>query len=330
MRNRWRVLASRVHLWGLLVFCLPWLPWAVAVVILEPTALAKWKVEFWDRFTGALPNVQDQRVWYFHFVYLIPPIVYCIPFSLSLPQACARIFRGQVGVNRDGMFFAGIWFLSLFVFFTAAAGKELRDFLPALPPLFVLLGVELAAFFDPAHPATPTRDRLGALAVWTLVPLAFVGGLFGVYYWYKKIGGPEGFAWAEVWQPYAVAAAIFTTGAALAAWLYVRRRENASFGTLVGTMWLTWLWVWPCVMPVFVSQRPFLDFVAQLREKIDPGLQENMRQIGSQDPRIIWYGDYRFAHHRPARAVEDARRTPLAGARNRVGRRGDGKPTGRR
>lgn len=294
IRHRWRVLAKRIHLLGLVVFLLPWLPWAIAVIALEPTALAKWKVEFWDRFTGALPNVEGQRAWFWHFIYLAPPVVYCLPFSLSLPPALARPFRRQTGVNRDGMWFMLIWFVGLFAFFTASAGKELRYFLPALPPLFVLLGVELAAFFDTQRPATPRRDRIGALAVWTLVPLGFAGGAIGIHYWYRRIGQPTGFSWAEVWVPYAVAAVIFCVGAALAAWLYQRRREHASFGALVATMWAMWLWVWPGVMPVFVSQRPFLDFARQLHEKIEPGLQADLRQIGSQDARIIWNSNYHF------------------------------------
>ncbi len=294
VQRRWRVLADRVHLWGLLVFLLPWLPWAVAMLVLEPTALAKWRVEFLDRFTGAMPNVEGQRAWYYHFIYLLPPIVYCLPFSLSLPQACVRIFRRCPGVDPQGTRFLGLWVGGLLVFFTASAGKELRYFLPAIPPLLVLLGIELASLFDPARRPNPVRDRRVCLAVWGLVPLAFIGGLAGVYQWYRRIGQLEGFAWNEVWPPYAVGAVIFSVGAATAAWLYFRRRGPASFATLVGTMWLTWLWIWAQAMPVFVSQRPFLDFAGQLRERIGPDLRRNLWQIGSQDSRIIWYSDIRF------------------------------------
>lgn len=69
----------------------------------NPPRLAKWKVEFLDRFTGYLPNVEGQRAWYFHFVYLVPPLVYCLPFSLSLPQALARSSAGSpvsIGMPR--------------------------------------------------------------------------------------------------------------------------------------------------------------------------------------------------------------------------------------
>lgn len=294
IRNRWRVLADRIHLFGLAVFLLPWLPWTIAVVLAEPNALLRWKVEFWDRFTGNLPNVSEQRAWHFHLVYLLPPLIYCLPFTLSLPNALIRGFRKQPGVSRDGTLFMLVWFLSHFAFFTAAAGKELRYFLPALPPLLVLLGIELSAFFDPRRRAAPRRDRLGALAVWTLVPLFFVGGIFGLYHWYKRVGALEHLAWSAVWPPYVVTAIIFAGGAALAAWLYLRRREHASFGMLVATMYATWLWVWPHVMPMVASQRPFLDFAQQLTTRIEPGLRDRLHHIGSQDARIIWYSDCRF------------------------------------
>jgi 4-amino-4-deoxy-L-arabinose transferase-like glycosyltransferase len=294
IKRRWRLLFRPIHLVGLLVFLLPWLPWAAAVITLEPTALAKWRVEFWDRFTGELPNVAGQRKWYFHFLYLAPPLVYCLPFSASLPWACARVFRPPPGTNRHALHFLGLWFVGLFAFFTVSAGKELRYFLPALPPLFVLLGVELAHFFDPERPPSLLLRRLATLGVFAGLPAVFIGGAFAAHFWYRKIGRAEGFAAAELWQPYVVVALLFTAGSFLATALYRRQRTNAAFGVLVGTTWLTWLWVWPTLMPVLVSQRPFLDFAGQLREKLDADQLAHVRQIGSQDPRITWYSDCRF------------------------------------
>ena len=128
LRNRWRVLASPIHLLGLVLFLLPWLPWAIMVMQAEPTAWAKWKVEFLDRFTGDLPNVEEQKQWRFYFTYLLMPIVYCLPYSLSLPGALWRGLRRDPRVNRDGMLCMVIWFLSLLAFFTASTGKEWRYF----------------------------------------------------------------------------------------------------------------------------------------------------------------------------------------------------------
>lgn len=294
LRNRWALLLDRAHLVGVVVFLLPWLPWVVATVIQEPTAVAKWRVEYLDRFTGDLPNVESQKTLAFYFLYLLPPLTYCLPWSLSLPGAIARSIRRPPGVSRDGALFMLIWFAAHFAFFTAATGKELRYFLPALPPLFVLLGIELAAFFDPRRVADERRDRLGALGVWIGVPLFFAGGAFVLYKWHKRA---MLFEWIEVWPPYLVAALIFSVGAALAAWLYVRRREHAAFGATVAAMWGLWLWSWPKLMPILVSQAPFIDFAAQLRELADARPEwkhADVFQVGTQDSRIIWHSDLRI------------------------------------
>jgi 4-amino-4-deoxy-L-arabinose transferase-like glycosyltransferase len=297
LRKRWSVLRSRWHLFGLVLFLLPWLPWAIAVCFAQEGAFWKWKVEFLDRFTGALPNVAEQKKWWYYFTYLAPPLLYCLPFSLSLPAAITRGWRKQPGVNRDGTLFMLIWFLSLLAFFTASAGKEWRYFLPALPPLLVLLGIELAAFFDPARPAHPRRDRAGALAVWILLPaILLAGGLWGLRYWFERHGRfeLEGlYTWRQVWVAYLVAALIVVIGTALAAWLYQRHREHASFAALVGTMWVMWLWAWPNIMPIMMSQRPFIEFAEQLADpaKVPAAYRARMESVGTQDSRIIWYSD---------------------------------------
>ncbi len=312
-RRHWGYVFSGWHLPGLVFFLLPWLPWAIAVALAEPTAFAKWRVEYLDRFTGDLPNVQSQFTLAFYFLYLLPPVLFCLPFSLSLPTALMRAFRISAGratiggpgdqtqaglpsasTQRDAMAFLLIWFFSHFAFFTASTGKELRYFLPALPPLFVLLGIELAAFFNPGRARRPGRDRLALIAVWLLAPAAlFGGGIVGMRRWHKAFGI---FTWEQVLTPYLVAALILSLGIMLAAWLYVRRQEHASFAALVATMWVSWLWIWPCVMPIVQSQQPFRDIARQVREFRDSGLPEAQTPIyhvSSQDSRIIWYGDLR-------------------------------------
>ena len=298
LRNRWSILASPWHLLGLALFLLPWLPWAIAVTQVEDAALAKWKVEFLDRFTGQLPNVAGQDDWRYMFTYLAPPLLFCLPFTLSLPSACVRAFRKQPGVNRNGTLFMFIWFASLLAFFTASTGKEWRYFLPAIPPLFVLLGIELAAFFNPERRRSPVLDRAGLLAVWTFLPAVFIAaGVWGLSRWYVQRGRLEleGIhTWNDVWLAYAVTVGILAVGLGVAAWLYVRRREHLAFGTIVVTMWGMWLWAWPNIMPQVMSQRPFIDFAQQIREHVPPEYYPAIRQVGSQDSRITWYGDVRF------------------------------------
>lgn len=333
--NRWRQLWNRWHLVGLALFLLPWLPWAVAVCLVEHAAWVKWKVEFLDRFTGTLPNVEGQGGWKNLAFYLPVPLLYCLPFTLSLPQAIVRAFKPNEhsgvqavggegeppgkprlsespalpgcttldpqsgpGVNLAGTRFMIVWFASLLVFFTASTGKEWRYFLPGLPPLFVLLGIELARFFDPQRPARPRRDWLGTLAVWVLLPGALLGGGWpALRWWWTKRGQfeLEGlYAWEDVLVAYLVTATLLAVGCGLAAWLYRRRHEHAAFGGLVGTMWAVWLYAWPNLTPLVMSQRPFVDFAEQLARKVPAEARPAIRMAGSQDSRIVWCSNIRY------------------------------------
>lgn len=292
--NRWRIFASWWHAAGLLLFLLPWLPWAITFVIIEPRALDKWRVEFLDRVTGDLPNVAGQQTdWRMYLLYIGVAFVFAVPYCLSIPQAIGRAFLRREGVNRRGTWFLLIWFFSLLAFFTASAGKETRYFLPAMPPLLILLGIELSRFFDPTRIANAARDKIGLILTCIAAPAVFI-----VVGWqiskrlaqYADYGLP---AWDELRGPYIVAAAIFSLGLMTTAWLYTRRREHASFAALVCTMWVMWLWVWPNVMPIVVSQAPFKDFAAQLRA-LPPEHQARLKQIAHQDSRITWYADVRF------------------------------------
>lgn len=299
-QRRWSVLAHPIHLVGLLVFLLPWLPWAVAVTLAEPNAILKWKVEYLDRFTGEMPNVkgQNEPIWWL--LYFVPPLLYCLPYSLSLPGAFVRVFKPPAGVRRDGLMFLFIWFAALFVFFTVSAGKEDRYFLPAIPPLFVLLGVELALFFDPQRPRVVAREWAGAAAVWLLLPAGMTAGIwFGLGKWWALRGQYELaglYDWQDVALSFGLAAVLLGGGAALAAAWYIRGRRNTAFGALAVMMWVLWLYAWPNVMPKMMSQRPFIDFAAQLADprRVPPGQRVYLRQVGSQDSRIIWYSDIRF------------------------------------
>lgn len=297
---RWRMLLKPIHGLGLLAFALPWAPWAIAVLLLEPTAWDKWRVEFLDRFTGDLPNVENQRTDLgLYFLYPLAALVYCAPFSFSLFPALGKAlvalrYPPRGGVNRDGVVFLLVWFLAHLAFFTASAGKEMRYFLPALPPLFVLLGVELAALFDPRRTHPPRRTRTAVAAICTLIPAGMGAGAYGLYYWWKHKGSSEGIAWDAAWPAYAIFAAIFCTGAIAAALLYLRRRPHAAFAAIVLMMWASWSYGWPALGPLLVSQAPFRDFAAQLRATLSAEQIASIRHIGAQDPRHTWYGDVRF------------------------------------
>ena len=293
LRNRWRIFASWWHVLGLLLFLLPWLPWALAAWHFEPMAIHKWRVEYLDRVTGELPNVQDQSEWWWNAFYGGVALLLSVPYALSVFQAIGRGFRPPRYVNRNGMWFVLIWFVSLLLFFTLAVGKETRYFLPAMPPLFVLLGIELSEFFDSRRIRTSNILRTGAIAVYALIPAGMVGLGFLLHRYWSKHMPHEVFSWDEILYAYLGTAILFGLGAIVAASLYRRCRGEASFGALVVTMWLAWLWTWPNLMPILAAQAPFRDLAVQL-ERLTPEQQSALVQVAHQDPRYIWYSDIRF------------------------------------
>lgn len=298
IQKRWQTLKNPIHVFGLLLFLLPWLPWIFAVVGKIDgnwsLALAKWRVEYVDRMTGDLPNVEANKQWFFYLFYVGLAFAYLFPFSASLPGAAVRAFRRDPNVNRDGRIFMAIWFLSLLAFFTISTGKEARYFLPAMPPLFVMLGIELAWFFDPARPA----NRKGALAATVALAIILpVGGVVGA----QKLAGKynsarEAFLWADLRMPYVVLCCIASVGCVVAAALFLRGRRNASFGALVATIWVGWFWGWSNLAPVVRAQSADLSFSRQLRSLVDavPGVTGHLYQVAQQNPTIIWHSNVRF------------------------------------
>ncbi|QOJ13429.1 MAG: glycosyltransferase family 39 protein [Planctomycetia bacterium] len=292
--RRWRLVLSRWHLLGLLLFLLPWLPWAIATVQIEPTALHKWRVEYWDRATGDLPNVDDQRRWYWHFFYFGVALAFCAPYFVSLPGAIVRALRPRGDFAPRSAAFLLIWAGVLFAFFTAAAGKETRYFLPALPPLLVLLGVELAAYFDPRRKPAPQRDRAVLGAVSVLAPLVAAAGAVGLWV-VRSRGLDDGVGeLRSILLGYGLAAALFCAGAIGCAWLHARRREHLAFGLLTLGTASAWVAAAALLLPLINSQAPFRDFAGQLATRLDADQQSALRQVAQQDSRVIWYSNVRY------------------------------------
>lgn len=299
VQNRWKTLKNPWHLVGIVLFLLPWLPWIYAVVTWRmdgdwAIAWAKWRVEYIDRMTGELPNVEANKQWFFYFFYIGLAFVYVLPYTLSLPAAFTRAFRRDPTVKDDGRRFMAIWFLSLLAFFTISTGKEARYFLPAMPPLFVLLGIELSWFFSQERAA----NRKGA---WLLAGVFAVGipigAVFGAIKFSQQYVGPHAtFDWVDLRLPYIVLCCIAGLGLTFAAICFARDRRNLSFGVLVATIWIGWFWSWSNFMPVFRAQRGDISFSRQLRALVDehPDYEKHMYQVAQQNPTITWHSDVRY------------------------------------
>ena len=286
--HRWRILASRWHLLGLLLFLLPWLPWVAYVLAIEPTAWARWKIEYFDRFTGSAPNYAGAdapgalRM-------LGVLLLMVLPFTLSVPLALVRIWRTR-GVDRRGRWFVVVWFFSLLAFFLLAADRSSRYLLPVLPPLFVLLGVELSAFFEGRRGGVSRAGRHLAAAVSLGLIAAAIGGLVVGGRYYARIERWTPAPWEKLAPQLAITAGLFVAGAVSACWLYAAHRRGRAFALLVAGMWAAWLWGWPRLTPLVRSDAPFVDLAAQIRA-IPADLRPNLYAIGQPEPRVVWYAD---------------------------------------
>ena len=150
-------------------------------------------------------------------------------------------------------------------------------------------------FFDPKREISRAFVRLGTALTAIGVPIGFAIAGYVLYTrWLPEIGEPSGFTWMQIWPPLLITAAIFTTGSLLAARWYATGRRNASFGALVATMFATWLWVWPNIMPIMVASTPFIDLADRMKARLTSEMRADLYQLGSQDPRITWRGDLRF------------------------------------
>lgn len=298
-QNRWKTLGNPWHIVGLVLFLLPWLPWIYAVVEWRmggdwAIAWAKWRVEYIDRMTGELPNVEANKQWFFYFFYIGLAFVYVLPYTLSLPAAFTRAFRRDPAVKDDGRKFMAIWFLSLFAFFTISTGKEARYFLPAMPPLFVLLGIELSWFFSPER-------RANLKGAWVLAAIFAIGvpigAVVGAMKFSEQYVGPHAtFEWVDLKVPYIVLCCIAGLGLTLASVSFARNRRNLSFALLVATIWAGWFWSWSNFMPVFRAQRGDVSFSRQLRSLVEkhPDYEKHMYQVAQQNPTITWHSNVRY------------------------------------
>jgi 4-amino-4-deoxy-L-arabinose transferase-like glycosyltransferase len=141
--RQWRAPFRFLHPLVIAVFCATALPWYVLCAMRNPEFL---RVFLWQHnFQRYLTPVFEHRqpLWFFAYVLLLA----LIPWIWTFGTLCSRVKLNKDAMNSHGVFI-GCWSAFTILFFSLSQSKLPGYILPAIPPLFVLLGREIARSFE--------------------------------------------------------------------------------------------------------------------------------------------------------------------------------------
>jgi len=252
-------------------------PWPLYVWLNVDNALALWRTEFIDRYTGRLSS-EVEPVWY----YL--PLVFAVtvPFCLSIPEALAAPFRRAFLEQRAGLLFVLTWVVADLVFLSTSAFKRPHYLLPVVPGLCVLLAPAIDRVFFGAIRFAPRRVRLVSAVICVALLAAAPIGLYRIHeqkpdlLWVAGVGLP-----------------ILLGGIALAGYLFRRQKRQASLVTLFVLPLVLFAWIWSALgRSGFESAQ--VELAHQLKRL---SIGENGKitwAIGRPDARLCYYAGFRI------------------------------------
>jgi 4-amino-4-deoxy-L-arabinose transferase-like glycosyltransferase len=139
LSRQWRAPFRFLHPLTIVVFCATALPWYVLCALRNPDFL---RVFIWQHnFQRYLTPVFEHRqpIWFFGYILLAAMVPWVwVFFALG-----GRLKQKAGLTNSPGLFFTS-WSGFIVLFFSLSQSKLPGYILPAIPPLFVLLGRELA------------------------------------------------------------------------------------------------------------------------------------------------------------------------------------------
>ncbi len=261
---------------GVLLFLAIFAPWPLYVYLRVDHALALWRTEFIDRYTGEMED-QSNPFWY----YLPLVIVFTIPFCLSAPEALAAPFRRVFRRERRGLLFALTWVAVQIVFLSSSSFKRPHYLLPALPGLCLLLAPVIDRLFLRATRFDPARLKTALLLIVVLVPVGLVIGMASLY---KE--QPVMF-WAG-WR----AGLIMLVCVFAATYAFWRMQRQLSLLILTVTPVLVFVWMWSALgrSDFACAEVRFARHVAQQVRDSDARVTW---AVGRPDARIPYYAGMR-------------------------------------
>jgi 4-amino-4-deoxy-L-arabinose transferase-like glycosyltransferase len=174
--RQWRAPFRFLHPLVIAVFCATALPWYVLCALRNPDFL---RVFIWQHnFQRYLTPVFEHRqpFWFYGYILLLAVLPWILVLGAALFEAFCRL-KNRAAPKSIDIFFA-CWTIFPVLFFSLSQSKLPGYILPAIPPLFVLLGQWVSsALASKTKIALRVLGWTGALLLLTAIPLAFA--IFG-------------------------------------------------------------------------------------------------------------------------------------------------------
>jgi 4-amino-4-deoxy-L-arabinose transferase-like glycosyltransferase len=225
-----------------------------------------------------------------------------LPWSLFLVPGLWLSGRGARSGRRSDRFLL-LWFVVLFVFFSAAGAKRSVYLLPAYPAAALLVSGALTRVW---------RGEGGVSDRWVTVPLYLTCGLLvaaavvgGVYVWptWQELGGPPGFLAAGI-AGCVVLVAGGVGGVVLARRRSMRRGMMALVLAATAAHLVLWAGIRPALDPVY-SGKPVARWLSsRIGEERVVGFYRRDSGWPKEGPTLEFYGDLEV---RVVRGLEDVR-----------------------
>jgi 4-amino-4-deoxy-L-arabinose transferase-like glycosyltransferase len=226
--NRWRDLwiVPGTVLWLLLAGA-----WPAYVYAHIDDALALWRVEYLDRFSGELSDRHPPLLYYV-------PILFGLtaPFLLSLPEAVAAPFLPRYRGHRKGLAYALTWAIVGTCFLSASAFKRPYYVLSLLPAYCLLIGPVIDRLF---FGEVAAARRIIQATCWLLPVLVVAAAIAGGVLLDRE--------YPSLLRSYVPAAALAFVLWAAACRAYARDRRIVSFAELNLGVLVLLLATWPGV-----------------------------------------------------------------------------------
>jgi 4-amino-4-deoxy-L-arabinose transferase-like glycosyltransferase len=169
--RQWRAPFRFLHPLIIAVFCATALPWYVLCAMRNPDFL---RVFIWQHnFERYLTPVFEHRqpFWFYGYILLLAVLPWIVFLFAALIDAFSRLNK-RAALESIDMFFA-CWALFPVLFFSLSQSKLPGYILPAIPPLFVLLGRWISnAMASKTKSAVRVLGWTGGLLLLTAIPIA--------------------------------------------------------------------------------------------------------------------------------------------------------------